>query len=449
MIWISVTGQTLCFDEEGVQRNCEGTCEDGEFQTGIDSNPRFTNPDGTTPIDGEVVLDKLTGLMWTRNAQKISGKKNWSDAITACNNLAFNTSYGYYYDWRLPNVRELQSLINYGRYNPALDPGIFTNVQSSYDTDDKRDLDFYWTSTTYYCNASKGWIIGMYTGCVYQGEWKTAENYVWPVRKGPCNGDFNTDGDVDGGDLAVFIDDYGRNIYNNPCTSEDPCNGNFDCDSDVDAVNSAKFLEDYGRNIYNNPCSICTDSAGQLPETGQTASYATGDDGNLKIGVAWPNPRFTANVDNNGDGDCNDAGESCDGTVTDSLTGLMWTKEILLIATEWQDALDYVNGMRDGTYENFGYNDWRVPNIREIFSMIDFSRCQDYENNFKSVLPDGHPFYVDNISQDDFYPASSTSCAFDTTRQWGLCGNDGDIGHVPKQSEPPPYGHVWAVRSAQ
>ena len=48
-----------------------------------------------------------------------------------------------------------------------------------------------------------------------------------------------------------------------------------------------------------------------VPKTGQTTSYATGDDGELEKGVAWPNPRFT---DNN------------NGTVTDNLTGLIWLK---------------------------------------------------------------------------------------------------------------------------
>ncbi len=48
-----------------------------------------------------------------------------------------------------------------------------------------------------------------------------------------------------------------------------------------------------------------------LPRTGQTTSYATGDDGDLQVGVDWPLPRFT---DNN------------NGTVTDNLTGLIWLK---------------------------------------------------------------------------------------------------------------------------
>ena len=48
-----------------------------------------------------------------------------------------------------------------------------------------------------------------------------------------------------------------------------------------------------------------------IAATGQTESYAPGDDGDLKKGVAWPEARF---IDNG------------DGTVTDGLTGLTWLK---------------------------------------------------------------------------------------------------------------------------
>jgi len=48
-----------------------------------------------------------------------------------------------------------------------------------------------------------------------------------------------------------------------------------------------------------------------VEKTGQTTYYEPGDDGDLKKGVVWPNPRFTDNED---------------GTVTDNLTGLIWLK---------------------------------------------------------------------------------------------------------------------------
>ena len=58
-----------------------------------------------------------------------------------------------------------------------------------------------------------------------------------------------------------------------------------------------------------------------LPKTGQTTSYAAGDDGALQKGVASPNPRFTDNGN---------------GTVTDNLTGLIWLEYRLF----WDEQLD-------------------------------------------------------------------------------------------------------------
>src|SRR3989338_4724914 len=80
----------------------------------------------------------------------------------------------------------------------------------------------------------------------------------------------------------------------------------------------------------------------QLPQTGQTISYAAGDDGDIRAGVAWPNPRFTDNGN---------------GTVTDNLTGLMWTKNANLAGFKsWQGVLDYVAGMNSGG-GTYGYTD--------------------------------------------------------------------------------------------
>ncbi len=105
------------------------------------------------------------------------------------------------------------------------------------------------------------------------------------------------------------------------------------------------------------------DAAGtiSLPRTGQTLSYATGDDGDLQEGVAWPAPRFADNGD---------------GTQTDMLTGLIWAKDAgnptaVTCAggrTNWQGALDYVACLNTNTY--LGFNDWRLPNIVEMESLF-------------------------------------------------------------------------------
>ena len=63
----------------------------------------------------------------------------------------------------------------------------------------------------------------------------------------------------------------------------------------------------------------------EIARTGQTISYASGDDGDVQAGVAWPDPRFTDNGD---------------GTITDNLTGLMWLKDANCFGSQtWTNAL--------------------------------------------------------------------------------------------------------------
>ena len=117
---VPITGQTESFIPG----------DDGDYQTGIFTrNPRFIdNEDGT-------ITDNRTGLMWTQDAQEFPDKMNFIDAVTACDNLVFAD----YEDWRLPNIRELLSLIDYGRFGPGLPDGHpFINVLS----------DWHWSSTT-------------------------------------------------------------------------------------------------------------------------------------------------------------------------------------------------------------------------------------------------------------------------------------------------------------
>ena len=105
------TGQTDCYDTVGNTIACKGTGQDGEFQKGMTwPHPRFTDHGNGT------VTDNLTGFMWTKDAQQIKGTKKWNDALIRCNNFDF----AGYTDWRLPNVRELLSLIDYGEHDPAL-----------------------------------------------------------------------------------------------------------------------------------------------------------------------------------------------------------------------------------------------------------------------------------------------------------------------------------------
>jgi hypothetical protein len=72
-----------------------------------------------------------------------------------------------------------------------------------------------------------------------------------------CEADFDCSSYVDAIDVSSFLNDFGRNQYNNPCINEDQCNGDFSCDNNVDAADVIKFLEDFGRSQYSNPCPPC------------------------------------------------------------------------------------------------------------------------------------------------------------------------------------------------
>ena len=131
------TGQTGCWDASGTPIACAGTGQDGEYRAGISVDPRFTdNGDGT-------VKDNLTGLIWLENANCF-GLRNWTNALTDANTLSGGScgliDGSVAGDWRLPNLRELQSLIDYQNYFPALPTGHpFSGVQSNN----------YWSSTTF------------------------------------------------------------------------------------------------------------------------------------------------------------------------------------------------------------------------------------------------------------------------------------------------------------
>ena len=68
-----------------------------------------------------------------------------------------------------------------------------------------------------------------------------------------------------------------------------------------------------------------------------------------------------------------------DGTITDDATGLMWTQEDSKQGMNWEQALDWVKQKNSENY--LGHNDWRLPNAKELQSIVDYSRCPDITNS--------------------------------------------------------------------
>jgi hypothetical protein len=92
------------------------------------------NGDGT-------VTDKASGLMWSKDDSQKS--MNWEEALA----YAENSTYGGYDDWRLPNIKELQSIVDYSGSFPALDTSVF-NITKIVNEAGNTDYPYFWSSTT-------------------------------------------------------------------------------------------------------------------------------------------------------------------------------------------------------------------------------------------------------------------------------------------------------------
>jgi len=156
--------------------------------------------------------------------------------------------------------------------------------------------------------------------------------------------------------------------------------------------------------------------------TGETKCYnvvglripcsGTGQDGDIRAGTAWPWPRF---IDN------------WDGTVTDRLTGLEWTRDAGAVKP-WPEAFDYVKALTTG-----GHSDWRLPNAVELQSLIDDSRAYP-------AIPWPNPFInVWSFGCD----MSLTSCDYTTSDAWAMHMGNGVVFYEGRTDNV----FIWPVRS--
>ncbi len=326
------TGQRTCHDARGNEVLCQGSGQDAEFKRGIPwPEPRFEH-------QGDIVLDGLTDLVWTRNANLSGFPATWSKAFDFVDEMNRKKTFGYS-DWRLPNRRELRSLMSHQTRKPALPEGHpFENIFSGW----------YWTSTTAAINPAYAWYIHTEGARMFYGN-KEQFFLLWPVR-GEGNGVL-------------------------------PATGQTNC-------------YDANGNIIS-----CADS---------------GQDGELRLGIQWPKPRFEVSGD----------------TVTDRLTNLRWLRSADLTGKKvtWSDALEAVAELNSK-----GDISWRLPNINELESLVDCS-------THSPALPEGHPF----IDVREGYWSSTTSM-FEPDWAWALYLIKGAVGVGQKWGR---HFHVWAVSDA-
>lgn len=327
------TGLTSCHDVAGQSVPCVGSGQDAEFQTGQPwPNTRFEAQQAW-------VLDRLTGLMWTGNANLAEYPVTWQEALDFVADMNRQRFLGFD-DWRLPNRRELRSLMSHQTRKPALPQGHpFTGVFSSW----------YWTATSAAISPAHAWYVHMEGARMFYGG-KDQSYLLWPVRG------------------------IGNGVL--PATGQTSC------------------FDTIGREI----------SCG-----------GTGQDGELRTGHIWPEPRFIRQQN----------------VVLDRLTGLGWMRctSVTPGPVNWSEALVAVAELNDND-ANPVVPRWRLPNINELESLVD---CAMHT----PALPSGHPF--DKV-QAGYW--SSTTSAFEPDWAWALYLDKGAVGVGQKRDR---HFYVWAV----
>jgi hypothetical protein len=151
--------------------------DDGTLQRGGTLHYKLLN-DGT-------VKDLNTGLIWEVKCLCLGGLHNVGDAYRwSANakdtiwdwldlvNAEGGTGYAGLNDWRIPNVRELQSIVDYGVLFPSIDPALGPTAG------------FYWSSTTFATDPPSAWYVGFDTGTTLASA-KNGPLFVRAVRGGP------------------------------------------------------------------------------------------------------------------------------------------------------------------------------------------------------------------------------------------------------------------------
>ena len=255
------------------------------------------------------------------------------------------------------------------------------------------------------------------------------------VMADPCLTDINQDGSVNGGDMMILSEEMGR---------EDcyvlPCQADFNGDGKIDGEDKAILQSEFGRydclsskedkfreniNVSQREQGVQFDENDNVAEDKTITSDEVDEKKSSKEGTAVVNSRFKDNGN---------------GTVLDLKTGLMWTRDANLPGDTmlFHQALDYIAGMNEGEYSNFGYTDWRLPALNELRSLIDYTKL----TNKVHVLPIQHPFKnVQSLSlyrQSVTYLSNSDHPGF-VSLYCRLVGHNVTFCH----------GYVWPVRGGE
>ena len=362
------------------------------------------------PVDTYLTVDYKNGLMWS--TANFTRDKMWNEALTECEN---STAAGFS-DWRLPNIHELATLLNFEKDGPASDFPYPEDIPV-----------YFWSSTTLTSNIGEspgvtiyrsGEIKNLYKGGVIDNEHNfnrvvcvrnelCRENYFWngekcvesPCSGNPCEKDEHSDGLCHFENVSTYscgcVENYFWNGVKcvNPCDT-DPCkyieHSNKKCKPRDDWRYTCGCEEGFwwwGQNkgcIERKPdlAHICTgqtkcyDNEKEIECPAKGEEFYGQDAQYADLGYCAP-PNYTVErkVEN-------------EPVVIDNYTGLSWQQKVYVPETYigWKTYLNYCENSNYG-----GYDDWRMPGVWEYKSIMDFGRY--HPNVDPEYFPDTPPEY--------------------------------------------------------
>ena len=367
----------------------------------------------STNVNGEIVIkDENTNLYWQKNYGELI--PDWRRALAYCENLV----YGGYDDWRVPNINELLSIVDYTvdytqsmpTINPIFDMPEFEYGDTSYleavsSTTGVQNVKYY--RSVDFANGHSSTTEKLYVGvlhCVRSDQcdgdlvWTGKECVDNPCGENSCTMENSNRickplsssrfecGCVDG----YIWDDSSESCIKDSCSE---CTTMRGSDGTCTRIDNTKFecgcTEDYFWSISS--CrkkaalgSICTGQTQCYSRTGEITCPAEGEDyygqdATYAAKGACLEKSFTP------------ATFSGEEVVIDNNTGIMWQKYASSEEYTHYQAVSYCADL-----EYAGYTDWRLPNVVELYSIMDFGEFfMGYGRQEVAIDTDYFPAFTD------------------------------------------------------
>ena len=143
-----------------------------------------TTPSSRFTVHGDgTVTDHRTRLMWKQCSEGRSGADcsegsvgyySWPAALEQARTVNEDGGFAGHADWRLPNVKELRSIVERQCYDPAINLSVFPNASS----------DWHWSGSPNATNSDNAWFVSFNNGNSNFGNLRNDNNAVRLVRGG-------------------------------------------------------------------------------------------------------------------------------------------------------------------------------------------------------------------------------------------------------------------------